>query len=92
MRLDEISTWLNFVAHQVAHGPLGLGGIVDVHLEKRAGRRLHRGLPQLVGVHFAETLVALHIELLGPLRFRRVIFRQRARKRRFVIYVTLDLG
>ena len=39
-------------------------GVLDADLEQRAPRRVHRGLPQLLGVHLAQALVAL--DRAGP--------------------------
>ena len=39
---------------------VGLGGVVERDLEQQPGLRVHRGLPELGGVHLAETLEPLH--------------------------------
>ena len=41
------------------------GLVVEAHPEQQPGRRVHGGLPQLVGVHLAEALVALDGRLLA---------------------------
>ena len=45
VRLDEIATRFDFVAHKIAYSALGFGGIVDVDLQKRTARGLHRRFP-----------------------------------------------
>ena len=84
--LDELLARLHLLAHKLAHHALGLHGIVDVHLQKRAGCRLHGGLPQLLGVHLAEALVALNIKLAGV-----VVLGQGGGQRLLVVDVALDL-
>ena len=41
-----------------------LHGVFQAHLQERALLRIHRGVRQLFGVHFAQTLVALHAGVL----------------------------
>ena len=86
MGLDEFAARLHLVAHELAHGALGFGRVVDVHLQQRARGGFHRGLPQLVGVHLAQALVTLHVELVGIL-----VLGEHARQRALVVDVALDL-
>ena len=58
--LNEFITGLNLIAHKLADHALAFSaGIFDAYLKHGAGRGLHGGLPQLLGVHFAQTLVTL---------------------------------
>src|SRR4029077_12817762 len=63
--LDELPPRLDLVTHQGGEDLVGLVGILDLHLEERARRGLHRGLPELGRVHLAEALVALDLETLA---------------------------
>src|SRR5215472_10935153 len=71
---DERAAGLDVLAHQHTEQLVRLGGVVQGHLQEQAVRRVHRGLPQLVGVHLAETLVALDavvlVDLLAGLQAR----------------------
>ena len=84
--LDEFLAGFHLLAHKLAHHALGLHGVIDVHLQKRAGCRLHGGFPQLLGVHLTEALIALNIELAGV-----VVLGQGGGQRLLVVDVTLDL-
>src|SRR6476620_9407350 len=84
--LDELAAGLDDV---------GLG---DLDPKQRAVGRVERGFPQLLGVHFAEALVALNAEALPPGRkhsleqFGRASDRQRLALglgRRLVVAVAL---
>ena len=57
--LDEFAARLDEVAHQGREGFLGEVGVADPHLEQRAGFRVERRFPELLGVHLAEPFVAL---------------------------------
>src|SRR5690606_20229618 len=46
-------------AHQLAEYGVGLFGVLNMYLHQYPFFRIHSGLIQLVGVHFAKTLVAL---------------------------------
>ena len=87
MFLDELLARLDRVSHQIAHRTLGLGGIVDAHLEQRARCGFHRGLPQLVGIHLTQALVALDVELV-----RAAHLGEHGAKRALVVDIALDLG
>src|SRR4051794_35482745 len=58
--LDELASRLHRVAHQHREDLVGAGGVVDRHLLERAVLGVHRGLEELVGVHLAQALEALH--------------------------------
>src|SRR5439155_3404805 len=57
--LDEGLARGHFLAHELGEDRVGAYGVLDVHAEDGADVRVHGGLPELVRVHFAETLVAL---------------------------------
>ena len=59
VRFDELSAWSYIIAHEHREDRISLSGIVDRDLAKRAVLRIHRGLPELLLVHFTETLVSL---------------------------------
>src|SRR5215831_1569037 len=63
--LDEVSTGLHEIAHENGEDLVGLDAVLDAYLEERASRRVHRRLPELLGVHLAEALVALDAETLA---------------------------
>src|SRR5688572_23030298 len=65
--LDEGAPLLDVLAHEDREDLVGLGGVLEADLLHQAGVGVHRGLPQLVGVHLAEALVALDRVLLGQL-------------------------
>ena len=44
---------------------IGIVGVGDFYLEEGAGIGVQGGVPELVGVHFAEALIALDIEALA---------------------------
>src|SRR3954470_935360 len=57
--LDELAAWLDLVTHQGREDLARGNRVLDLHLEQDALLRIHRGLPQLLGVHLAQALVAL---------------------------------
>src|SRR3954451_11688032 len=63
--LDETAARFDVLAHQYAEQLVRGGGVVECHLLERAGRRVHRGLPQLRVVHLAQTLEPLNVVRLG---------------------------
>ena len=65
--LDELAAGRNLVAHQHREDAVGFGGVLDVHLAQDARVGVHRRLPQLVGVHLAETFVTLDVHALAEL-------------------------
>src|SRR5690606_37364041 len=58
---DELAARLDEVAHQLREDAVGFLHLLDLHLEQIALLGIHRGLPQLLGVHLTETLVALDL-------------------------------
>jgi hypothetical protein len=64
--LDEQTTRFHFVAHERLERLVGEHGVFHGHAQHRARLRIHRRLPELLGVHFAETLVALHHDVAAP--------------------------
>src|SRR6476619_4648858 len=55
--LDERPALLDVLAHQDGEHLVGLGGVLQGHLQEQPVVGVGRGVPQLVGVHLAETLV-----------------------------------
>ena len=86
MLLDELLARFHLIAHKLAYRALGFGGVVDIDLQKRARCGLHRGFPQLLGIHLSQTLVALDVKL-----FRTTHLSKRFRKRVLVVDVALNL-
>src|SRR6476469_10733546 len=56
---DEAATSLDVLATQDREQFVGSRSVVEGHLPQHAHRRIHGGLPQFLGVHLAEALVAL---------------------------------
>src|SRR5207302_5559680 len=63
MRLDELATRLDVAAHQLLEDLVDLRDVLDLDLEQRARRRVHGRVPELVGVHLAQTLEAADLDL-----------------------------
>src|SRR6185437_11410735 len=59
VRLDERAARLDLLTHQRGEDVVGADDVLDLHLQEPAHARVHRGLPQLVGIHLAQPLVAL---------------------------------
>src|SRR6185503_9800077 len=57
---DERAARLHVFAHQDREQLVGGGGIIQCDLQEHPVGRILLGLPQLLGVHLAESLVALH--------------------------------
>src|SRR5437867_10030540 len=55
--LDELAARLHLVAHEDREDPVGLDGVLDLHLQQLAPRRVHGRLPELLGVHLPTALV-----------------------------------
>jgi len=53
MRLNEILARLHGIAHQRIEKLVSLLGVVHHHLLHQATLRVHRGIPKLLGIHFA---------------------------------------
>src|SRR5262245_47844169 len=61
---NEASARLDLVAHQHGEDFVGLDRVVDPDLQERAFFGVHRRLPQLLRVHFAQAFVALNRQIL----------------------------
>ena len=59
IRLDELPPRLDFISHQHREHLVRLDRILDLHAQQAAHVRVHRGSPQLLGVHSARALEAL---------------------------------
>src|SRR5581483_3373764 len=57
--LDEFAARLDDVAHQGGEDLFRLVGVGDLNLQQAAGLRIERRLPELLGIHLAEALVAV---------------------------------
>src|SRR5215212_207933 len=67
---DERPARVDVFAHEDREQLVRGGGVVQRDLQEHPVRRVHRGLPQLLGVHLAEALVALDALFLGQLLAR----------------------
>src|SRR6185312_4878313 len=63
---DEVAPRLDALAHERAEGLVRFAGVAHRDLEQRSRLRVHGGLPELIGVHLAQPLEALHADVLGP--------------------------
>src|SRR5665811_859250 len=63
--LDEAAPALDVLAHEDREDLVCGRGVVQGDLKKDAVVRVHRGLPQLLVVHLAQTLVTLDAGVLG---------------------------
>src|SRR4051794_10048087 len=63
-RLDEVATRLDLFAHQRREDHVGLRRILDVGAQQRACGRVHRGFPELFGIHLTQAFEALNGEVL----------------------------
>ena len=59
MSLNEVSARAHVSAHEGVKGPVGLLGIVHGYLFENAPLGVHGGLPELIRIHLAKTLIAL---------------------------------
>src|SRR5688572_15000700 len=66
--LDEFAPWFDDIAHEAGEDLVGDVGLCDLDPKERAIGAVQRGLPQLLGVHFAQALVALDAEPLAACR------------------------
>src|SRR6266540_1125331 len=62
--LDERPSGLHVLAHEDAEHPIGLGGLVDGDLLQHPALRVHRGLPELLGLHLGQPFEPLDVHLL----------------------------
>src|SRR3954468_23270471 len=67
---DERAARLHVFAHEDREQLVRGGGVVQRDLQEHPVGRVHRGLPQLLGVHLAEALVALDALFLRKLLAR----------------------
>src|SRR5882762_10082093 len=58
MFFDELPARFDIVAHEGGKQIVGGGGVIEPYLHESAASRVHRGLPELFGVHFAQSLEA----------------------------------
>src|SRR6266545_605395 len=92
---DEDTAWFNLVTHQHREELIGRVGIFNVNSDKEALRWIHRRVPELLGVHLAEALVARELnadflreiersgaQLGEGLRFRRLLAEHERERRR----------
>ncbi len=73
--LDEFAAGFYDVAHQLGEQVVCFGHIRDLNLQQGAGVGVERGFPQLIGVHFTQTFVALQGQTFftfGKDRFQQV--------------------
>src|SRR5215469_12031973 len=63
--LDEFAPGLDDVAHELGEEVVGLVGVLDLDEQERARVLVERRLPELLGVHFPEALVALQRKALA---------------------------
>src|SRR5207247_8573865 len=64
--LDEVAPRPHLIAHEDREDFLHAGEVLELDLQQGAGFRVHRGLPELLGVHFPKTLVPLQPDPLLP--------------------------
>src|ERR1044071_9255786 len=62
---DELAARLDEVAHQLGEDAVGGLHLLDLHLEQVALGGIHCRLPQLLGVHLSQSLVALDLQSLA---------------------------
>ena len=66
MNLRRLSTSSPISVEKIS---FGLGDVLQIHLEQRARFGVHGGFPELLGVHLAQTLVALDGDLARAFAF-----------------------
>src|SRR6266699_3758736 len=54
--LDELAPRFDVFSHERRENIFSRDGVFELHSEERAGVRVHRGLPELRRIHFAEAL------------------------------------
>src|SRR5687768_15688718 len=62
--LDEVSSRLDFFAHQDVEDLIGRIEILDTDLQQAPRLGIHGGLPELLRIHLAEAFVPLDAETL----------------------------
>ena len=61
--LDPFPSDIRAVAHQNVELPVSRNVVIDIDLDQSPGLRIHGRIPELVSVHFTQTLVSLDIDL-----------------------------
>ena len=64
--INKISPWFNLVTHKNGEYFICLYCILNFHLQKSAGFRVHGGFPQLFGIHLPKAFVALNFLSFPP--------------------------
>ena len=62
---DELAAALHVLAHQRGEDRFRFGQVLQIHFQQRARFGVHGGFPELLGVHFAQPFVALHVDFAG---------------------------
>ena len=70
--LNKSLAWVYLIPHEGREDIVSFDGILDVHLQQRAPCRIHGGVPQLRGVHLAEALVTLNVQVFSTRRVHRL--------------------
>src|ERR1700737_2000004 len=68
VRLDEALAGIHVVAHQDVEDLVGFDRVLNLDPQQHAVLGIHRGFPELFGIHLAKTLVASDLGLAGHLR------------------------
>ena len=58
---DKLTARSHIIAHQHGEDMVSFHGIFNRHLTQGTVSGIHRGFPQLFGVHLTQTFVALHV-------------------------------
>src|SRR5580704_10492138 len=58
--LDELTPRLDLIAHQRGEDLIRRYRVLDAHLQQPPRLRIDRGLPELLGIHLTQSLVALY--------------------------------
>lgn len=64
VRLDKGFPRRHLVPHQDVEDVVGFSSVLHLYLEQGAGGRVHGGVPELLGGHLAQALIALDLNLL----------------------------
>src|SRR5688500_14130311 len=64
VRLDELAPRLDLVAHERREDEVGRRRVLDLDADEHAARRIHRRVPELLGVHLAQALEAADLHAL----------------------------
>lgn len=88
---DVVSARFDFIPHEEGKGITRFVEVVDGHLEQSTIFRSHGGLPELLGVHFTQTFVALDVRTLFGTRFDFIEKEKQIFVGKFIGDVLLDL-